>query len=345
MIANYNIPKAKVITLFGALCLFFALLEKLLPQVGFFRYGLSNLPILLALPIFRGRDVYLVMLLKVLGVAILHGTFAAHVFLLSFSGSLAATSIMLVAYRLWPRQLSLIGISVLGSLASNLVQLALGIGLIYGPGYLVLAPVLLGVGTISSILIGIFAQVIMGKSRWHHLVSGIYQQGKLPDSWPQHQASQPRLPFVPSWLTAQPPSSQKNRDRLGPHIPANMRFIWGMIILLVFLFLQTWWLKFALVVLFAVLALYSGKRIWFLYFILSTLSITVFNVLVPNGAIIWELGPFALTDDALFHRGPPQGLHLHRPWSSSPSSAIHPRPPSAGHNRQLSQLRYSSTTT
>jgi uncharacterized membrane protein len=308
MIANYNIPKAKVITLFGALCLFFALLEKLLPQVGFFRYGLSNLPILLALPIFRGRDVYLVMLLKVLGVAILHGTFAAHVFLLSFSGSLAATSIMLVAYRLWPRQLSLIGISVLGSLASNLVQLALGIGLIYGPGYLVLAPVLLGVGTISSILIGIFAQVIMGKSRWHHLVSGIYQQGKLPDSWPQHQASQPRLPFVPSWLTAQPPSSQKNRDRLGPHIPANMRFIWGMIILLVFLFLQTWWLKFALVVLFAVLALYSGKRIWFLYFILSTLSITVFNVLVPNGAIIWEWGPFALTEDALFIEALPKAF-------------------------------------
>jgi heptaprenyl diphosphate synthase len=114
MIASYNIPKAKVITLFGALCLFFALLEKLLPQIGFFRYGLSNLPILLALPIFKAKDVYLVMLLKVLGLAILQGTFAAHVFLLSLSGSFASTTVMLLSYRWGQRHLSLIGISVLG---------------------------------------------------------------------------------------------------------------------------------------------------------------------------------------------------------------------------------------
>jgi uncharacterized membrane protein len=309
MIASYNIPKAKVITLFGALCLFFALLEKLLPQIGFFRYGLSNLPILLALPIFKAKDVYLVMLLKVLGLAILQGTFAAHVFLLSLSGSFASTTVMLLSYRWGQRHLSLIGISVLGGIASNLVQLGLGIGFIFGQGYLVLTPILLSIGTISSITIGIFAQILISKSRWHPLVSGIYLQGKRPGAWPRSEYGAGRsLGFTPAWLFNDSSTPKKSRDLLGNHLPPNFRFFWGMLILLGFLFLQTWWLKFLLVGLFAFLATLSGKRIWFFYFIVSTLTITFFNLLAPNGAILFELGPFTLTEDALFQEALPKAF-------------------------------------
>jgi hypothetical protein len=155
MIASYNIPKAKVITLFGALCLFFALLEKLLPQVGFFRYGLSNLPILLALPIFRGQGRLPRDAPQGPGGGHPSRDLCAHVFpplSQRLPGRYLDHAPEPIASGPGSVILSLIGISVLGGFASNLVQLGFG----YRPHLRPRLPglgsrYLLGVGTISSI--------------------------------------------------------------------------------------------------------------------------------------------------------------------------------------------------
>lgn len=53
------------------------------------------------------------------------------------------------------------------------------------------------------------------------------------------------------------------------------------------------------VLLFAALAVFAGKRIRWLYFFVMVSSITFFNLLVPLGRVMFELGPLPITEVAL----------------------------------------------
>jgi heptaprenyl diphosphate synthase len=153
---------------FGALCLFFATIEYLFPRpVPFLRLGLANLPILLALDLLPVRSVALITAVKVFGQGLLNGTFASYVFLFSLAGSAASTAVMLLARRWGGRQISLVGVSLLGSLASNGVQVALSILLIFGRNATVIAPLFLGLGALSGLAMGLFAAVFAERSRWY----------------------------------------------------------------------------------------------------------------------------------------------------------------------------------
>jgi heptaprenyl diphosphate synthase len=154
--------------LFGALCLFFATIEYLFPKpLPFLRLGLANLPLLLALGVVPTRNVLLVALLKVVGQGLLHGTFASYVFLFSLSGTAASVLVMIGAARLGGRQISLVGVSLLGALASNAVQILLSINFIFGQNARMIAPVLLGFGSIGGLLVGLLASEFSRRSRWY----------------------------------------------------------------------------------------------------------------------------------------------------------------------------------
>ncbi len=160
--------RREVAAFFGALCLFFATIEYLFPRpVPFLRLGLSNLPILLALDILPVRSLALITAVKVFGQGLLNGTFASYVFLFSLAGSAASTAAMVAAHRLGRGQISLVGVSLFGSLASNSVQVALSILLIFGPNATVIAPLFLGVGALSGLAMGLFAATFAGRSRWY----------------------------------------------------------------------------------------------------------------------------------------------------------------------------------
>lgn len=155
------------IALMGAMCLFFSTLEYLIPKpVPFFRLGLANLPVLLSLSIFSPADVLLLVALKVVGQGLVNGTLASYVFLFSAAGSLASVGAMLAAHRLGGRRISLVGVSVFGALASNLVQVTLSVTFIFGETAWVIAPLFLGIGVASGIAVGIFAERFNRKSRW-----------------------------------------------------------------------------------------------------------------------------------------------------------------------------------
>jgi len=170
------------------MCLFLATLEYLIPKpLPFFRLGLANLPILLALPLFsrhtasdrthrrRGRgvqaapwrDVLALILVKAIGQGIVNGTLASYVFLFSLAGSLASGIVMLLAYQVGGRHISLVGVSVTGALFSNIVQLALSIAFIFGSAAWRIAPLMLGVGTMTGLLTGILAAWFSRHSRWY----------------------------------------------------------------------------------------------------------------------------------------------------------------------------------
>lgn len=163
-----------LVAFFGALCLFFSTIEYLFPKpFPFFRLGLANLPILLALDLFSPGYVLLLVLLKVIGQGLVGGTLASYVFLFSIAGSFSSALVMLLVHRAGPKWVSLIGVSLFGSLASNIVQVSLSVTFIFGRTAWVIAPPFLALGVASGLVVGLFAERFRSRSRW---VSGLREQ-------------------------------------------------------------------------------------------------------------------------------------------------------------------------
>lgn len=165
----------ELVAFFGALCLFFATIEYLFPKpFPFFRLGLANLPVLLALDIFPASLVLLLVLLKVLGQGLVNGTLASYVFLFSVGGSFASALVMIGAHRLFGRRVSLVGISLFGALASNVVQIYLSIRFIFGLSAWIIAPLFLGLGAASGLAVGLFANRFARRSEWYNKIRAEY---------------------------------------------------------------------------------------------------------------------------------------------------------------------------
>lgn len=162
-----NEQHLELIAFLGGLCLFFSTIEYLFPKpFPFFRLGLANLPILLTLDILRPGSIFLLVFLKVLGHGLINGTLASYVFLFSISGSFASAIVMLTAHRVGGRRISLVGVSVFGALASNIVQITLSVTFIFGQSAWVIAPLFVGLGVTSGVLVGLFAEKMREQSRW-----------------------------------------------------------------------------------------------------------------------------------------------------------------------------------
>ena len=157
----------RLVALAAAICLFLASIEYMIPKpLPFLRIGLANLPLLLALDLFPVSHFFLLLGIKILGQSLIQGSLFSFTFLLSLSGSLASGLVMLGARRLFRRSTTLIGISILGAMASNLVQLTLARYLVFGRSAWMIAPPFLLVGLISSSILGYLAQVYKQRSTW-----------------------------------------------------------------------------------------------------------------------------------------------------------------------------------
>lgn len=88
-------------------------------------------------------------------------------------------------------------------------------------------------------------------------------------------------------------------DRVSPWISASHRFIWGLSLLVLFLFSHGIIARLLFALLFALLARLAGKRIRYSYFLLLTLSITLFHLLSPFGEILYSIGRLEITRGAL----------------------------------------------
>ena len=165
--------KLELIAFMGALCLFFSTIEYLFPKpFPFFRLGLANLPVLITIKFFPPGYVLLLVLLKVLGHGLINGTLASYVFLFSTAGSFASAIVMLATFYLFRDNISLIGVSVFGALASNVVQIFLSVTFIFGRTAWIIAPPFIALGAASGVAVGLFAERFFEQSRW---VAGIRQ--------------------------------------------------------------------------------------------------------------------------------------------------------------------------
>jgi heptaprenyl diphosphate synthase len=59
-----------------------------------------------------------------------------------------------------------VGVGVLGALFSNMAQIVLARLLIFGEGAWLIAPLFLGLGTITAVFLGLFAERFQSGSRW-----------------------------------------------------------------------------------------------------------------------------------------------------------------------------------
>lgn len=143
----------------AAATLLLSTLEYLIPKpLPFLRLGLANLPILLVLDIFTFKTFFILLLLKSIGQGFVTGTLFSYLFFISLAGTLSSGLVMKGTKALFRRRVSLVGCSILGALASNLSQLGVASLLIYGSTIWVAAPLMLGLGLISSIILGFLAE-------------------------------------------------------------------------------------------------------------------------------------------------------------------------------------------
>ncbi len=103
-----------------------SIVEHLIPKpLPWLRLGLANAITLYSFAVLKPREVLLVVFSRVIATSLLIGTFLSVTFLLSISGALSSFFIMYLMYTLFSRVFSLVGISVVGALTSNTVQLLL----------------------------------------------------------------------------------------------------------------------------------------------------------------------------------------------------------------------------
>jgi heptaprenyl diphosphate synthase len=163
-----------LVAFLGGLCLFLSTIEYLVPKpVPFLRIGIANLPLLVGLDLLSPGQLLAVAVLKVIGQGMVSGTLATYVFLFSAAGTFSSALTMLAVRRLAGPRISLVGVSVLGALLSNIAQIGLAIGLdLIGRGAWVIAPPFIAAGTVSSALLGWFAERFSRSSRWLASVRG-----------------------------------------------------------------------------------------------------------------------------------------------------------------------------
>lgn len=109
----------------ASLALFFAAAENALPRpLPFFKLGLSNIALLLALSRLNFKDYLKLVFSKWLLSSLISGTLLSPFVLMSLASNLSSALVMYIIYHLLYPRLSLYSISALGATASALSQLA-----------------------------------------------------------------------------------------------------------------------------------------------------------------------------------------------------------------------------
>ncbi len=278
---NIQISRALLVPLFAAASLYLSSIEYLLPRpVPFFRFGLANIAILLAIHSFSLRDLCVLVILKVLGLGVLNGTIASYVFVFSLLGSSSGLILMYVISQVKTTHISLIGISVIGAMGSNMVQILCAIFYIFGRNAWIIAPYLFMLGIISGYIVGAIAQYFTLNSKFLPRILQSYITSKPLIKTPK----KPTDSFI-----------QKERLEIKPII----LLICGIGTSIAYIASTSLIGRFIQVLIFFIAARCSAKRIKVLYFCMLIASVTCFALIIPDGKVLISLGSFRITQGAL----------------------------------------------
>lgn len=156
-----NSSPARRVALTGLLCALavaLSVLEGVLPSlpVPGAKWGLSNLATMTALSLFGLPQALAVTAVKA-GFAFFRGGVSGA---MSLCGGLLSTLAMAAARRLFSRDMSLVGVGILGAVAHNTGQLAAAM-LLLSPSLLYYAPWLLLTGLVAGAVTGLVVRVVL----------------------------------------------------------------------------------------------------------------------------------------------------------------------------------------
>ena len=159
---------ADVTALLGAFCFFLSALEYMVPKpLPFMRLGIANLPILLAADLLPLTWYLALALVKVFGMSVISGSLFSYVELFSLAGTLTAALAMWLARRIFGRLISAVGVSILGAVLSNAVQMGIASLIVFGDAVRLIAPAFLAAGLATGALLGVFAELFADRSAWY----------------------------------------------------------------------------------------------------------------------------------------------------------------------------------
>jgi len=263
--------EGRTLALLGSLCLFLSGIEYLIPKpLPFMRIGLANLPLLLALDLFRPGDFFLLALLKVLGQGIIGGTLFSWVFLFSLAGTFTSAAVMYaLRILLGKKHVGFVGLGCAGAMASNAVQLALARFLVFGPALRYLAPPFLASGFVTGIALGVVCEYFCRHSKWYEKAGNKEQVIGNKDKITNNN-------FVTCYL-----------------LP-----VLSLLMALVFI-VTPLPVRAGLFLVFCVFARLMGKKLNPLITLVIMAGIVFFNLLAPYGKVLVVLGPLRITQGSL----------------------------------------------
>jgi len=167
-----NLTRARrqvFLALFIALAVSLHILESLLPSpVPWLRLGLANIMTLSALYLYGGRAAWTVSLARVGIGALLLGRLFSPGFWLALTGTIVATSVMIIVHRICGRYLSPVGVSAIGAAGHALGQvLAARLLIIQHEAIWQIAPLFLFFTVFSGVLTGWLATILLQRLRQH----------------------------------------------------------------------------------------------------------------------------------------------------------------------------------
>jgi heptaprenyl diphosphate synthase len=165
--------RADLTALLGAFCFFLSAVEYMIPKpLPFMRLGIANLPILLAVDLLPLPWYLVLALVKVVGMSVISGSLFSYVALFSLAGTLVAAAVMWTAKKAGGKLISSVGVSILGAVASNAVQIVIARFVIFGEAARLIAPVFLVMGLVTGAILGLFTERFAATSKWYRIAKG-----------------------------------------------------------------------------------------------------------------------------------------------------------------------------
>lgn len=145
--------------------------ETLLPSpIPWMRLGLANIITITALFLYGTRAAVMVTLIRVVLGSLFAGTFPGPGFILSLGGGLASILAMASIFSLAPRLFSAVGLSIVGALFHNIVQLVIAYFLFIQKieAVLLITPLMILLGTLTGTVNGVVSELLIKNLKNSH---------------------------------------------------------------------------------------------------------------------------------------------------------------------------------
>lgn len=143
-----------------ALSMIFSYIEVLIPfglAIPGVKLGLANLIVVSGIFFLKGKEVFLISVMRIVLVAVLFGNVMTLAY--SLAGGIISFLVMFALKHV--KGFSVIGISVAGGVSHNVGQILVAICILSSPKLLFYLPILMIAGVITGMMIGIVAKRVM----------------------------------------------------------------------------------------------------------------------------------------------------------------------------------------